>query len=164
LGGEGAATEPALGLLHVPGRDGRREKMVNKYAAIVYIRLNASMNKQKKKDYGGALENPYAVYRPPRAQWQQPNTPARKFVKGAPEMTKEIAPKTEERKEPHPRHISSARQRKTQSEPQCQEPVGHCPPGSSSSSLNTPAAATARSSSSSSLSQFSSTGGAARPT
>ena len=34
---------------HVPGRDGRREKMVNEYAAIVYMRLNASMIKQKKK-------------------------------------------------------------------------------------------------------------------
>ena len=34
-----------------PGRDGRREKMVNKYGAIVYIRLNASMiNPKKKKD------------------------------------------------------------------------------------------------------------------
>ena len=42
-GGEGAATEPA----HVPGRDGRREKMVNKYATIVNVRLNASMIKQK---------------------------------------------------------------------------------------------------------------------
>jgi len=61
---------------------------------------------------------------------------------------------------PHPRHASSAGQRKTQRNPPCQEPVGHYPPGSSSSSLITPAAATARSSSSSSLSQFSSTGGA----
>jgi len=26
-------------MLHVPGRDSRREKMVNMYAAIVYIRL-----------------------------------------------------------------------------------------------------------------------------
>jgi len=37
-------------VLHLPGRDGRREKMVNKYTAIVYIRLNASMIKQKKKN------------------------------------------------------------------------------------------------------------------
>ena len=36
-------------MLHVPGRDARWGKMVNKYAAIVYIRLKASMNKQKKK-------------------------------------------------------------------------------------------------------------------
>jgi len=35
-------------VLHVPGRDGRRGKMVNKCAAIVYIRLTASMIKQKK--------------------------------------------------------------------------------------------------------------------
>jgi len=36
---------------------------------------------------------------------------------------------------PAPRHTSSAGQRKTQSEPQCQEPVGHYPPVSSSSSI-----------------------------
>jgi len=41
-GGEGAATEPAL-------RGGTADgKMVNRYAAIVYVRLNASMIKQKK--------------------------------------------------------------------------------------------------------------------
>jgi len=47
LGGEGMPPNPLLGASRT-GRDGRREKMVNKYAAIVYIRLNASMNKQKK--------------------------------------------------------------------------------------------------------------------
>ena len=46
MGGEGAATEPALGALRT-GQDSRREKMDNRYAAIVYIRLNASMTKQK---------------------------------------------------------------------------------------------------------------------
>jgi len=45
IGGERG--RPLLGA-SLPGRDGRREKIVNKYAAIVYIRLNASMNKQKK--------------------------------------------------------------------------------------------------------------------
>jgi len=68
---------------------------------------------------------------------------------------------TRTKSHPHQNHISSARQKKTQNELQCQEPVGRYPPGSSSSSLITPAAATALSSSSSSLSQFSSTGGAA---
>jgi len=38
---------PRPWVLHVPGS---REKTANKYAAIVYIRLNAIMNKQKKKD------------------------------------------------------------------------------------------------------------------
>ena len=42
-------------MLHVPGRGGRREKMVNKYAAIGYIRLNASMIKQKKNKTVNAL-------------------------------------------------------------------------------------------------------------
>ena len=37
-------------VLHVPGRGGRRGEMVNKYAAIVYIRLHASMNKQTEKN------------------------------------------------------------------------------------------------------------------
>jgi len=53
LGGEGAATEPALGCF----TDGRREKMINKYAAIVYMRLNASMIKQKKKKIECAYSN-----------------------------------------------------------------------------------------------------------
>ena len=35
-------------VLHIPGRDGRREKLVDEHAAIVYIRLNASMIEQKK--------------------------------------------------------------------------------------------------------------------
>ena len=48
MGGEGAATEPALGCFTY--RDGTATgKMVSKYAAIVYIRLNASMIKPKKK-------------------------------------------------------------------------------------------------------------------
>ena len=46
--GEGAATEPALGCFTYRGRTADGKKMVNKYAAIVCIRLNASMIKQKK--------------------------------------------------------------------------------------------------------------------
>jgi len=46
--GEGRCHRARSWVFHVPGRDGRREKMVNKHAAIVYVRLNASMVKQKK--------------------------------------------------------------------------------------------------------------------
>jgi len=55
LGGEGHRA--CTWVLHVPGQDGRREKMVNKYAAIVYIRLNASMIKPKKKGHPTAPTN-----------------------------------------------------------------------------------------------------------
>ena len=99
----------------------------------------------------------------PKAQWQQPNkSRPRRFVT----RTRNIRPKerTHHTPTPHTATHHPARQRKTRSELQCQEPEGHYPPGSSSSSLLTPAAATALSSSSSSLSQVSSTGGAARPT
>ena len=49
FGGRGRCHRARSWVLHVPGRDGRREKMVNKYGAIVYIRLNASMINPKKK-------------------------------------------------------------------------------------------------------------------
>jgi len=48
FGGRGRCHRARYWVLHVPGRDDRQEKMINKYAAIVYIRLNASMIKQKK--------------------------------------------------------------------------------------------------------------------
>ena len=106
----------------------------------------------------------------PKAHWQRPNTPVKKFVNRAQGNSwfapEKVRPKEKSHRTPVPHTAThhSARQRKTQDELQSQEPEGHYPPGSSSSSLITPAAATALSSSSSSLSQFSSTGGAARPT
>jgi len=42
-GGFGGRGRPLLGASHT----GAGRQTVNKYAAIVYIRLNASMNKQK---------------------------------------------------------------------------------------------------------------------
>ena len=97
------------------------------------------------------------------ARWQHPHPPFRQTVK-----TKERQRKRNRRRKqtrtntPHIFRQTQGNANRTQS----QEPVGHYPPGSSSSSssLTTPAAATASSSSSSSLPQFSSTGGAARPT
>jgi len=49
LGGEGAATEPALTCFTYPGGTADGKKKVNEYTAIVYIRLNANMIKSKKK-------------------------------------------------------------------------------------------------------------------
>jgi len=48
FGGRGRCHRARSWVLHVPGRDGRWEKMVNKYAAIVYIGLNAGMIERKK--------------------------------------------------------------------------------------------------------------------
>ena len=123
-----------------------------------------------------ALYKDHILSAVPEAQWQQRNTPIKKFVHRAQGNSCLAPQEIDPRKDtphmrhsspstPHPRHSSPARHKENTSRtPHCQEPVGHYPPGSSSSSLTTPAAATARSSSSSSLSQFSSTGGAARPT
>jgi len=72
------------------------------------------------------------------AQWQQPNTPTRKFVKGTLEMTKESnRPKEIRQKEIEPktpknpaRSSHLLRQKmKTLIEPQCHGPVGHYPRG-----------------------------------
>jgi len=58
VGGEGAATEPALGCFTYRGGTADR-KQVKKCAAIDYIRLNASMIKQKTNMSGGIDSPPH---------------------------------------------------------------------------------------------------------